>query len=197
MTAGPRERLITSTIALVREHGVEGTGLTELINHSGAARGSIYQHFPGGKADLVEAATYAAGRWVSRSVASLAALGDPEAIVTAIVEATRLSFEKEHYRYGCPVAAAASSGPGHTQAEQAAAAVFADWQAALASVFGTAGIEAASAESFASFVISALEGAILRSRASGTSDAFHAARIHLCALALRLSNRIPQTTGNQ
>ena len=62
MTAGPRERLIDSTIALIRRRGVHATGLTDLLNHSGTARQSIYQHFPGGKAELVEHATKEAGR---------------------------------------------------------------------------------------------------------------------------------------
>ena len=60
MASDAREKMIQSTTALVRERGVEATALSDVLEHSGAPRGSIYHHFPGGKAQLVEEATRAA-----------------------------------------------------------------------------------------------------------------------------------------
>ena len=51
MTA--RERLIASAIELLRRNGVAGTGLAQLLEHSGTARRSVYVNFPGGKSELV------------------------------------------------------------------------------------------------------------------------------------------------
>src|SRR6478609_753257 len=62
----PRERLLDATITSLRRHGVQGTGIAELLSSSGTARQSIYQHFPGGKAELVAAATRRAGDFMAR-----------------------------------------------------------------------------------------------------------------------------------
>jgi AcrR family transcriptional regulator len=72
MTSRPRERLVSTAIELVRKHGVEGTGLAELLERSNTARRSIYQHFPKGKLELIEASTYAAGDWIRRTLQRLA-----------------------------------------------------------------------------------------------------------------------------
>src|SRR3954464_6044166 len=65
----PRERMIQSALVLMGEHGVEGTSFSQVIEHSGAPRGSIYHHFPGGKAQLVEEATRYAGDAVAMLLA--------------------------------------------------------------------------------------------------------------------------------
>src|SRR5436190_10163008 len=57
----PRERMIESALILMGQKGVEATSFSQVIEHSGAPRGSIYHHFPGGKAQLVEEATRYAG----------------------------------------------------------------------------------------------------------------------------------------
>jgi len=48
----------------IGRHGVSATSFSELLVGSGAPRGSIYHHFPNGKAQLVEEAVtnYRAGR---------------------------------------------------------------------------------------------------------------------------------------
>ena len=51
-----RTRMIVSATELFREHGYSGTGFRDVVEHSGAPRGSIYHHFPGGKAELAEEA---------------------------------------------------------------------------------------------------------------------------------------------
>src|SRR2546421_4843590 len=57
MAEHPRERMIESALVLMGEHGVEATSFSQVIEHSGAPRGSIYHHFPGGKEQLIEEAT--------------------------------------------------------------------------------------------------------------------------------------------
>src|SRR3954451_2568679 len=60
----PRERMVRSAAVLMREHGVEAMSFSQVVEHSGAPRGSIYHYFPGGKAQLVEEATKWAGEFV-------------------------------------------------------------------------------------------------------------------------------------
>src|SRR2546425_845094 len=43
-----RKQLVASTVELLRRQGAYGTGLHDVLDHSGAPRGSLYFHFPGG-----------------------------------------------------------------------------------------------------------------------------------------------------
>ena len=53
-----RQRILASARALLRRQGYHGTGLAQIIEHSGAPRGSVYFLFPGGKEQVaVEAIT--------------------------------------------------------------------------------------------------------------------------------------------
>ena len=63
---GPRERMIVSTALLVRERGARATSLDAVLEHSGAPRGSVYHHFPGGREQLLREATDYAGDYVAR-----------------------------------------------------------------------------------------------------------------------------------
>ena len=56
-----RDRLTSATATLMQRHGVAGTGIAEILATSGVTRRSIYLNFPGGKAELVAAATRSAG----------------------------------------------------------------------------------------------------------------------------------------
>jgi len=161
MTAGPRERLIDSTIALIRRRGVHATGLTDLLTHSGTARQSIYQHFPGGKAELVEQATKEAGR---QMVALLDTFDDnPIDLVDGLIGWWEQELDTSSYTSGCPVVAAALAP------SPAAGRVFAAWEARFTGVLVRAGLEQVAAVSLATFTLSALEGAIVLSRAAAST----------------------------
>src|SRR5437588_11157000 len=82
----PRERMIRSALVLMGANGVEATSFSQVIEHSGAARGSIYHHFPGGKAQLIEEATRYAGEVVARVFDEVLAKGDAVAGVHAIID---------------------------------------------------------------------------------------------------------------
>lgn len=51
-----RERLIQAATRLFRQRGYDGTGLSEILAEAGVPKGSLYHHFPDGKADLACAA---------------------------------------------------------------------------------------------------------------------------------------------
>jgi AcrR family transcriptional regulator len=51
---------------LVRERGVHGVGLREIVAHAGGPRGSLQRYFPGGKTQLIaEALDIGRGRAVN------------------------------------------------------------------------------------------------------------------------------------
>src|SRR5579864_6666093 len=48
-----RARMVESAAMLIRERGIHGVGLREVVAHSGGPRGSLGRFFPGGKTQLM------------------------------------------------------------------------------------------------------------------------------------------------
>lgn len=53
MTDGARDRMVDSAIRLLATRGYQGASFSTILKDSKAPRGSIYHHFPGGKAEVV------------------------------------------------------------------------------------------------------------------------------------------------
>src|SRR6476469_2988170 len=102
--SGPRERMIVSTALLVRERGARATSLDAVLEHSGAPRGSIYHHFPGGRSQLLREAVDFAGRYVERRLEDAAG---PLAALDALFDEYSENLVKSDFRAGCPVVAVA------------------------------------------------------------------------------------------
>ncbi|RYJ06528.1 MAG: TetR/AcrR family transcriptional regulator [Actinomycetales bacterium] len=175
---GARDRLVTATIALLRERGVHGTGVAEVLERSGTARGSLYQHFPGGKADLVVEATRSAGRRAARHVGQTSD-GTPGSLLDALVDWWVATLTKHDFGRGCPVAAAALDDTD--EVTDAAGRVFTGWTEELTRALAE-GRDAEESRRLAGFVISSLEGALLQCRALRSTRPLEDARIVLRTL---------------
>ena len=58
-----KQRMVQAARQLIRERGYHATAISDVLERSGAPRGSVYFHFPGGKPQLaVEAADVARPR---------------------------------------------------------------------------------------------------------------------------------------
>jgi TetR/AcrR family transcriptional regulator, lmrAB and yxaGH operons repressor len=179
---GPRERLLLSAIALMCERGVHATGLADLLAHSHTARASIYQHFPGGKTELMEQATYAAGRTITALVDNLLATHDVTGVIDGVIEYWKQVLTGSDYAMGCPILAAAQSGPTEPGVQAASAAIFAAWTDKLAGTLGDAGVDPVTSRSIASAAVSSIEGAIAQSRSARTTQPLDDVRIALTHL---------------
>lgn len=162
---GPRERLINTAIAMVRERGVHATGLSDLLKRSSAARNSIYQHFPGGKEELMVAVTNTAGNVAVERIDRLAATGDPIAIVRSMIDRWATELEASDFGTGCPLAAAALAGPDEPAITAAAGRAFQDVRGRIGAALTSSGMAPVAAAQTASFALSAIEGALLQARA--------------------------------
>lgn len=178
-----RRRMVRGAADLLRRHGYTGTGFREVIAATGAPRGSIYHHFPGGKAQLAtEAVDYIAGL-AREAIREPLEAGDPIGALRAFVALWLEDFERSGYRAGCPIAAVAVES--HDDAPEllaSAAAAFAAWQDAFAGSLRTAGVPRGRAERLANLVVSAVEGAIVISRAQRDSGPLEAAGRELEAI---------------
>jgi TetR/AcrR family transcriptional repressor of lmrAB and yxaGH operons len=173
-----RQKMIVSQVLLQRERGVAGTALPDVLAHSGAPRGSIYHHFPQGRAQLAEEATAWASDMVGRRLESLLADGNVLAALDAFVADWRDVLAGSDYAAGCPVAA----GAVDATTRRAAAAGFRRWELLLSGALIANGVRAARAESLALTVIAAVEGAILMARAEGAPRPLDRAAAHLRTL---------------
>src|SRR5947199_6140707 len=103
----PRERMIRSALVLMGEQGVEATSLAQVLEHSGAPRGSIYHHFPGGKAQLAEDTIRHASDVVVAGMEAASGGGDPIAALRIFLAGWRYTLESSDFRAGCPIVAIA------------------------------------------------------------------------------------------
>ncbi|MEW2479253.1 TetR/AcrR family transcriptional regulator [Mycobacterium sp. NPDC049093] len=164
--AGPRERLILSAIELMREYGVHGTGLSDLLQRSSTARGSIYQHFPAGKTELMEQATLEAGRIITARIEELTQALPAEDVIHAFIGGWKQNLIDSDFTGGCPIVAAAQAGPDALAVREASASVFADWARVIGASIESKGVDAGTAGSLGSFIVSSLEGAIIQCRSA-------------------------------
>ena len=176
MAHSVREQMVDSAVILLAKYGLDGTSFTEVLNASGAPRGSIYHHFPGGKDELIAAAIEVAG---GRAVALLRSFEgrSPVEIVDGFFAMWRAVLERSQFSAGCSVLAVTVAGSHGSSGDpdgllRAAGQVFRSWQSALAEVLEARGVPAVAAEPFATLMIAASEGAVALSRAEQNYEPF-------------------------
>jgi AcrR family transcriptional regulator len=170
MRSDARQRMIESAALLMRERGVEATSFSELLERSGAPRGSIYHHFPGGKAQLVEEATRYAGDFIAAGLAAALARDDPVAAIHGFAQVWRRTLQDSDFGAGCPVVAATLEGERSPAARDAAGAAFGRWQGLLADAFDRCGVPPERSGSLATLAVAAIEGAVVLARAQRSTE---------------------------
>jgi TetR/AcrR family transcriptional repressor of lmrAB and yxaGH operons len=166
MAKDTREHMIDTTAALVHRRGFYGTSLNEILLESGAPRGSLYYHFPGGKEELVLEAT-------RQGVASVTQLmkevltGSPDVAdgMRAFIEAVAHMLRDSGYVFGCAVAPIILDSPESSALAEVCREALDEWERVLVEGLGSGGIERWRAESLATVVVCAVEGGLLLARA--------------------------------
>ncbi|QIS06085.1 TetR family transcriptional regulator [Nocardia brasiliensis] len=179
--SGPRARLIESAIQLVCEQGVHAAGLAALLDRGKASRNSLYQHFPAGKSELVATATAVAGTRLVAVIEKITTSRPADQWLEALTGWWVTALESSAFRTGCPIvgAALAESEP---DVQAAAGAAFAEWHEKLGAAMVSAGVPDTEAASLSSFVFSAIEGAIIQSRAMKSTQPLRDTHRHLTVL---------------
>ena len=183
MARDTRARMIAAAVHSLQHDGVEGMSFTDVLRESGAARGAIYHHFPGGKSQLVAEAATDNGKEVRAALAQLPA-ESPAAVVRGFLQLIRPVVQESASGGGCAVAAAAMGrpGPDHDGPQRAAAVAISSWVNEVAGRFAAAGLADAEARELASSLITMLEGAHVLARATGGIDCFDQAAHALTVL---------------
>jgi AcrR family transcriptional regulator len=166
--ATARERMITSTALLIRERGAHSTAISDVLEHSGAPRGSAYHYFPGGRAQLLCEAIDFASDHVAAQIAGATTGID---VLDAVVAGFRKQLTNSDYRAGCPVVAVAVEAGDPAKDQNAAVleragAAFVRWTDLITARLVDDGIAEDLARELSVFITSAIEGAIVIARAT-------------------------------
>lgn len=182
---GTRPKLLTAAVSLMRRTGLTGAGINEIVRESGAPKGSIYHFFPAGKQQIAsEALRDYAGTVADFIDASLRGKRSPAARVKALFDAFADRVEQGNYESSCAAGTVCLDlDAGSEPLREAVAAALDRYVEAIAAHLD--GGDVRKRRSFAGLLLSAIEGAYIRSRAQRSSKPFREAGAWLAALAQR------------
>jgi AcrR family transcriptional regulator len=163
--------MVRAAVELFRERGYAATSFGDVLARSGAPRGSIYHHFPGGKEEL---AAEALRRYTAASVRALRAAAENASAaetVRVFVTASRDALIAGDYRRSCPIAGVALDlMPADNALAALVTAAFDQWRDVLRGALERDGVPGPRATAVAALVVAAAEGALLLGRADRRPD---------------------------
>jgi TetR/AcrR family transcriptional regulator, lmrAB and yxaGH operons repressor len=161
---------VRSAAALVRERGVHGVGLRQIVAHADGPRGSLQRYFPGGKTQLVSEALKLAGAEVLDDTESgLIEAATPADAIDAIFAPWRQVLVESNFTMGCPLAATVIDA-GDDRLRQEARALLDQWRDSIRAALVKFGVQESTAEDDTSVLLAALEGALILSRAKQSTQ---------------------------
>ncbi len=177
--------MVISAALLIRERGAHPTAIADVLEHSGAPRGSAYHYFPGGRTQLLcEAVDFAAEFTANR----LAQAGSGLDALDDLFDVYRKQLQRSNFRAGCPVVAVAVEAGDPDKPDQCAAviaraaAAFTRWRDVIAQLLVSDGIPNKDAAALATLVLSSFEGAIVIARATRDLEALEVVQAQLRSL---------------
>lgn len=165
-----REQFLRTTARLLRERGYAATGINEVISASGAPKGSLYFHFPGGKEEVASLALEAAGD--EMCIAIRAVLFNSKTVREGIRQVFAMiiaELEQTDFRAGCPMGTVAAESPDAPRVVESVNRVFGQWQSLIKDRLAQTGLRPRRAEELAEFVLAQFEGSLVLAKARRTS----------------------------
>src|SRR5580692_9400263 len=162
--------MVQAARQLIRERGYGATAFSDVLTLSGAPRGSVYFHFPGGKAQLgMEAAEAHAHEQVE------------------IID--RAGMVAGKYGRGCGVAPLVTEGAAQESAglSETSRRAFSEMTGRLVFHFVAFGVDRAAARVLADAVIAGVQGAMITSRALRSPAPYDSVRTVLVSHAASVS----------
>jgi TetR/AcrR family transcriptional regulator, lmrAB and yxaGH operons repressor len=185
-TVPAKERMLATAAELLQRQGYHGTGLAEVLAESGAPRGSMYFHFPGGKEQLACEALRASGaQWKARIAKIVEETKEPSNVIVRVCKALADELEASDYRLGCPLATVALEAAGDSEKiRETCSDHFASWEVIVAKHLEAHGAHPEAAKVAATVTLASLEGALLLARV-------YRSRVPIERVALALGSLLP------
>ena len=164
----PRTKLVLATLDLLRQSGLSGAGINQVVEASRAPKGSLYHYFPGGKQQLVTEALREAERTVGGGFGQVfgatASVGDK---VRRLFSRTAESLEANGFGKGCPVAAVTLDLDRESRSLGAVCdEVLQRWVEVISQ--GLDDLPPGERRAVAQLILATLEGGLILARAQGT-----------------------------
>lgn len=179
-----RNAILSAATTLFRERGYTATGIADILAASGAPKGSLYHHFPGGKEAVGAASVRLAGNVVTATLDDLAQQNDTGVdFLRAYTAMLGQWLEQSDFRQGCPIATTLlETCPQSPEITRAGSNALRAWRDAIADVLNRDPATAGNAVELATLCISAIEGALLMARVSRSCEPLSAVCNQLCRL---------------
>lgn len=192
-----KEKMVQAAKQLIRERGHGATAFADVLERSGAPRGSVYYHFPNGKSQLVMEAAQAHAHEQVQIIDRAA--GQASSAAELIDEYLRLGRDgmvASGYSRGCGIAPLVIEGTGElAELSEASRRGFSEMTDRLAFHFVAFGVDREAARTLADAVIAGAEGAMVTSRALRSPAPWDAVRAVLARQAAVSPKRSRRTQG--
>ena len=189
--------MVQAARQLIRERGYNATAFSDVLQLSGAPRGSVYFHFPGGKTQLAMEAAEAHAHEQVTIIDRAADQADSAAQLAELyVDLSREGMVDSNYGRGCGVAPLVTEGAAQESADvdETTRRAFSEMTDRLAFHFVAFGVDRAAARELAHAVIAGVQGAMVTSRALRSPAPYDAVRTVLVSQAVSVS---PKTSGRK
>ncbi len=170
MADDAREKMILGAVRLLATTGLEGVSFSTVLELSGAPRGSIYHHFPEGKNQLIGLALQRGGQYLLTAMETPPPKGAIEAAEHFFAIWRKVLLDS-NFQAGCAVLAVTVATREPDLLKQARD-VFSSWQNRLTQQLAKGGLKPDRARMMATTMITAVEGAMVLSRATRSSEPF-------------------------
>jgi TetR/AcrR family transcriptional repressor of lmrAB and yxaGH operons len=178
-----RERMVRAALELFRKQGLHGTGFTDVLEATGASRGVIYHHFPGGKEELAAAVIETNGQDLHALFEELLSDQSPGDAFRRFIGWYVKQLDKTALTFGCPIAPTVLEAGLHSDAvSEAASTVLNQWSRQLSDSLHQAGLPLRRARDIADTVIAGFEGALVIVRARRSTAPLRAIGAELAQL---------------
>jgi TetR/AcrR family transcriptional repressor of lmrAB and yxaGH operons len=155
-----KQKMVVAARQLIRERGYHATALSDVLERSEAPRGSVYFHFPGGKAELaVAAAEHHAREQIDHIAEAARSASSAADVVRSYLTQARDRMIASDYREGCSIAPIVIEG----ELGDLGGRLFASIIGAMAERFSALGVR--DAQGLAEAVIAGAQGALVTARA--------------------------------
>lgn len=166
-----RQPIIDAAVTLFRQRGYAASGLNDLVEASGAPKGSMYHYFPEGKPSIALAAVEEAGRRVVETIEAIAAR--TSSTQELLIEHAALLggwMEKSGFRDGCPMTTVLLElAPEDRAVTDAGRQAFSARMRVLRASLIDDGFDAETAESLAVVCTNAMQGSLVMARVECSS----------------------------
>jgi AcrR family transcriptional regulator len=190
-----KRRMVQAARQLIRERGYHATAISDVLERSGAPRGSVYFHFPGGKPQLAaEAADAHAHEQVQYIDRAAEQADSAEGLVEVYLDLAREGMVDSDYTRGCGIAPLVTEA-AHQESEEVGGASRRGFSVIidrLAFHFVEFGLDTASARLLADALLAGVEGALVTARAQLSPAPFDALRTVMAGYARAAAKAAPR-----